>query len=99
MSRISPTLLCEKFDDCYGHYSRQRTLLLHYVGDDVNDIFETLPDCGEEKDFKEACEALNQYFTPRKNVSLEVFKFRNMKQHDDETSVEFHTRLQMGAKY
>ena len=76
-----------------------RALLLHYVGEDVNDIFETLPDPGEEEDFKEAREALTQYFIPRKNVSFEVFKFCNMKQHDDETIDEFHTRLQMGAKY
>ena len=34
--------------------SRQKALLLHYVGEDVNDIFETLPDRGEEEDFKEA---------------------------------------------
>ena len=79
--------------------SRKRALLLHYVGEDVNDIFETLPDRGEEKDFKEACEALTQYFIPRKNVSFEVFKFRNMKQHDGEIIDEFHTRLQMDAKY
>ena len=81
--------------------SRQRALLLHYsyVGEDVNDIFETSPDHGDEKDFKEACEALTQYFTPRENVSFEVFKFRNMTQHDGETIDEFHTRLQMGAKY
>ena len=76
-----------------------RALLLHYVGEDVNDIFETLPDPGEEEDFKEAREALTQYFIPRKNVSFEVFRFCNMKQHDDETIDEFHTRLQMGAKY
>ena len=29
--------------------SRKRALLLHYVGKEVNDLFETLPDTGEEK--------------------------------------------------
>ena len=91
MGKILETV--QKFDDC------QRALLLRYVGEDVNDIFETSPDHGEEKDFKESCEALTQYFTTRKNVSFEVFKFRNMTQHDGETIDEFHTRLQMGAKY
>jgi hypothetical protein len=79
--------------------SRQRALLLHYVGEDVNDIFDTLADRGDEKNFKKACEALTQYFTPRKNVSFEVFKFRNTKQEDGQTMDEFHTRLQIGAKY
>jgi hypothetical protein len=79
--------------------SRQRALLLHYVDEDVNDIFDTLADRGDEKDFKKSCEALTQYFIPRKNVSFEVFKFRNMKQEDGETMDEFHTRLQIRAKY
>ena len=36
--------------------SRQRALLLQYVCEDVNDIFETLAHRDEEKDFKETCE-------------------------------------------
>ena len=88
----------QKFDES-TETSRQRALLLHYVGEDVNAIFETLPDLGEEKDFKEACEILIQYFTPRQNVSFEVCKFRNMKPEDGKTVDEFLTRLQMAAKY
>jgi hypothetical protein len=38
--------------------SRQWALLLHYVGEDVNDFFDILADRGDEKDFKKACEAL-----------------------------------------
>ena len=59
--------------------SRKRALLLHYVGEEVNDLFETLPDTGDDKDFKKAHEALTQYFTPTKNASFEIFKFRNLK--------------------
>ena len=57
-------------------------------------FFDTLPDTGEDNDYKEACEALTRYFTPKKNVSFEIFKFRNLKQESHETVDEFHTRLQ-----
>ena len=78
--------------------SRKRALLLHYSREEVNDLFDTLPDTGEGNDYKEACEALTRYFTPKKNVSFEIFKFRNLKQESHET-VEFHTRLQIASKY
>ena len=79
--------------------SRKRALLLHYIGEEVNDLFDTLPDKGEDTDFKKACEALTRYFTPKKNVSFEIFKFRSLKQEPNETIDEFHTRLQMASKY
>jgi hypothetical protein len=79
--------------------SRKRALLLHYVGEEVNDLFETLPDKGDDKDFKKGYEALTQYFTPKKNVSFEIFKFRNLKQEIHETVDAFHSRLQIAAKY
>ncbi len=57
--------------------SQKRALLLHYIGKEVNNLFETLPDTGEDKDFKKAHEALTQYFTLTKNVSFEIFKTRS----------------------
>ena len=79
--------------------SRKRALLLHYSGEEVNDLFDTLPDTGEDNDYKEACEALTRYFTPKRNVSFEIFKFRNLKQESHETVDEFRTRLQIASKY
>ena len=73
--------------------SRKRALLLHYSGEEVNDLFDTLPDTGEDNDYKEACEALTRYFTP------EIFKFRNLKQESHETVDEFHSRLQIASNY
>ena len=78
---------------------RKRALLLHYTGDEVNDLFETLPDKGDDEEYTEACDALTTYFTPKKNVSFEIFKFRNLKQEAHETVDEFHTRLQIASKY
>lgn len=42
--------------------SRKRALLLRYVSERVNDIFDTLPDRGEDSNFKAACYALTAYF-------------------------------------
>ena len=52
--------------------TRKRALLLHYVGEEVSDIFENLPDTGDDKEFEKACEALIKYFTPKKKVSFEI---------------------------
>ena len=43
--------------------------------EEVSDIFETLPDTGDDKEFEKACQALTKCFTPKKNVSVEIFKF------------------------
>ena len=59
---------------------RKRALLLHYVGERVNDIFDTLPDRGENNNFNAVCDVLTVYFTPKKNVSFEIFKFRKLQQ-------------------
>jgi len=43
--------------------TRKRALLLYSAGEEVSDIFETLPDQGEEKDYVKAVTALNRLFT------------------------------------
>ena len=47
--------------------TRKRALLLYSAGEEVSDIFETLPDQGEEKDYAKAVTALNGYFHPKVN--------------------------------
>ncbi|CAC5366652.1 unnamed protein product [Mytilus coruscus] len=70
---------------------RQRALLLHYAGAEVNDIFDTLQDTVE--DYDTALRKLTEYFAPKKNVEYEIYKFRQAKQETDETIVAFHTKL------
>jgi hypothetical protein len=60
--------------------TQKRALLLHYTGPDVDDIFETLPDTGEDKDYKKAVECLNTYFVPKVNTVYEEYQFRQAKQ-------------------
>ena len=70
---------------------RQRALLLHYSGEEVNEIFDTLADTGE--DFEAAKTKLTAYFAPKKNTEFEIYKFRQSKQSKDETVDRFCTRL------
>ena len=78
---------------------RKRALLLHYMGESTLDIFETLAETGTAEDYKKACDALNKQFTPQKNTSFEVYKFRNTKQRVDETLDQYHVRLVQMSKY
>ena len=73
--------------------ARKRALLLHYAGTDVDEIFETLDNTGDENDYKSAVEALTKYFNPRRNKAYEVYKFRQAKQEKKETLDTYHTRL------
>ena len=45
-------------------------LLLHYSGESLFDIYETLPDMGE--DFKTLKDKLGKYFQPKKNKEYET---------------------------
>ena len=72
---------------------QQRAMLLHFAGPAVDEIFETLPDTGEAKDYDKAVEALNAYFIPQTNTAYEEYNFRQAKQRDNETLDTYHTRL------
>ena len=56
--------------------TRKRALLLHYIGSSAFDIFETLSDTGDEKDYKAAMDRLTEHFTPQRNVDYETYLFR-----------------------
>ena len=47
--------------------SRKRALLLYQAGPEVHEIFKTLPDTGDEKDFAKAVQELTKHFEPEKN--------------------------------
>ena len=70
---------------------QQRALLLHLAGQDVQDIFETLTDTGE--DYETALAKLNEYFEPQKNISFERHTFRQAQQQRDEPIADYITRL------
>ena len=92
LTRFRNLLLALAVDDA----KRQRALLLHYAGESVNEIFETLPNtnAGEDENlFEKGVAALTNYFTPKKNREYEVYVFHKAKQESDEKILAFHTRL------
>ena len=78
-----------------GDKKRQRALLLYYAGEGVSEIFDTLPDTGE--DFETAKTKLNEYFDPKKKVEFEIYTFRQAKQSLGETMNSYHSRLRQLA--
>ncbi|CAB4045303.1 Hypothetical predicted protein [Paramuricea clavata] len=72
---------------------QKRALLLYQAGQETQDIFDTLADIGEDDDYDFAIAALDTYFSPKKHVDFEIFKFREAKQQPHETIDQFSTRL------
>lgn len=57
-----------------------------------NEIFETLPDTGD--DYDTAVAKFTEFFAPNKNAEIEIYKFRQAKQETGESILDpFHTRL------
>ena len=77
---------------------RKGALLLHYAGQAVDEILDTLPDTGGDNDYDTAVVKLNGYFSPQTNIAYEVFNVRQSKQNEDESLDSFHTRLRQLAK-
>ncbi len=68
------------------------------AGNEVEKIFETRSDVGEDKDYKKAVEKLNEYFSPKKNVLFETHKFRQLIQLTIEERIyQYCARLRQQA--
>jgi len=77
---------------------QRRALLLHSAGEAVQEIFKTLADTGEAKDYEKVVKALNDYFIPKVNSTYQNHLFRSMEQQDGETVAQFVTRLRQVVK-
>jgi transposase InsO family protein len=87
-------------------FKRQKALLLHYAGDEVHDIFSTLELTAcvavndEEPDvYKQATDALEAYFVPKRNKEFDIYKFRQAKQDQGENIMTYCTRLRKLAEH
>src|SRR6218665_2407278 len=86
---------------------RKRALLLHLAGEAVYDIFEGLvvesppedSDSGDSNIYTVTKSALDEHFSPKKNVEFEIYHFRLARQNTDETTDAYHARLRTLAKY
>ena len=79
--------------------TQKRDLLFYQAGEATQEIFDTLADTGEDKDYKIAIEKLDAYFAPKKNIDYGIFQFRQAKQNIDETTDQFATRFRRLAAH
>ena len=90
-------LKCVKsFHYCLGAYgitdaTRKKNMLLHLVGSETQEIFDTL--AGTEVTFDTASKTFNNHFSVRKNVPYERFKFLQVHEEQEESTEQFVTRL------
>ena len=76
---------------------RQRAILLHCAGDDVQDIAENnITDTGT--DFATLVRKLTEYFGAQNNVVFERYQFRQCTQLEGEKVDSWHTRLRIKAR-
>ena len=81
--------------------AQKKAMLLHYVGEETCDVFETLtvPGPPEGSDLYEtAVTALADHFEPQKCVDHHVYVFRKETQKAGENITGFYTRLQLLAR-
>ena len=77
---------------------RRRAQLLHYAGPDVQNIFLTLDNVGDNADYCTAVDALNSYFVLKENSTYARHEFRQTQQLNGESVLQFVTRLRQLAK-
>ena len=94
-------LVCNVTDD-----KRKKAMFLHYIGDEAYEIYDSFTDTekgiGAMKieadknipdEYTKVIDSFTKYFTPKKNLSYEVFKFRQLFQQTDESMNSYHTKL------
>ena len=73
--------------------TQKGALLLYQAGQATQEIFDAMTDSGEANHYNNAMEKLDEYFSPKKNVDYEIFKFRTTVQLPNQTVDQFATRL------
>ena len=76
---------------------RQKAVLLHVAGVEVQEVFETLPGSHGSEDLASALTLLDEHFTPKVNTPYERHKFRQVEQETRESVDQFVTRLKVKA--
>lgn len=72
---------------------RRRALMLHLAGQEVQDMFATLPDTGEPDNYTSCVTALNTYFVPQVNATIARQLFHGAKMEERESTKQFATKL------
>ena len=78
----------------------ENALLLHMVGQETQDIYDTLNMKEREGTlYKTLLEGLDQHFCIKKNIAFERLIFRTAKQLEKESVEQYITQLQQLAQY
>ena len=100
-----PSSLCQRWKawrHCFQTYllemniadrTQQRSLLLYQVGQHTEDIFDTIHNNGQPADYDTAMRKLGEYFLPKRNVTYEIFQFRQAVQQPGESVDRYATHL------
>ncbi|KAJ3666175.1 hypothetical protein Zmor_001628 [Zophobas morio] len=84
---------------CMENEDRKKAMLLHYAGEEVHDLYLSLPELPantaqpNESPYLTAKRKLKQYFTPRVNKEFEMFNFRQARQSENEIIDQFYAKL------
>ena len=87
---------------------KRKATLLHKVGDEVSAIYHSFTDQQKgisaisstedsstiSNEYETTKKSLIDHFTPQKNTSYEIFKFRRTLQNPDENLDSYHAKLQ-----
>ncbi|XP_057305378.1 uncharacterized protein K02A2.6-like [Hydractinia symbiolongicarpus] len=76
---------------------RKRAILLHMIGPNCQEIFETFSDPGTT--FEEALHKFDEHFSVKKNIPFERHKFHQASQQVGESTDQFITRLRQLSLY
>ena len=79
-----------------SHQKQKRAIVLHLAGTEVQEIFEILPETGD--DYKSVLEKLTEYFSQCKNIAFKRHVFRQAAQSAAETMDSYVTHLRTLAK-
>lgn len=74
-------------------------LLLHYIGENGLDIYNSFNLTENENTIELVLKKFDEYCNPKKNVTMETFKFFNMTQQQGQTFCEFETALRKQIKF
>jgi len=77
--------------------AQKKAILLHLASQDVQDIFETLPEAEGDDVYEQTVSALDAYFQPHVNIPYERHVFRQITQSQTESIDQFATRLMQQA--
>ena len=74
--------------------NRKKALLLHFLGEDGQDLYDTIKEIEPPTNqYEHAIEKLNAFFLPKKNIPYERHLFNSLKQNSNETIGAYCSRL------